>query len=97
MPGAGPRGEKPAETGNKTVKENSNFDPKGQLTVKGQGAKQTRPDPKSRRQTTAEQAVEIGEAREKATEAMRSQRLPAAQQGVVSEFYKNLAPEKEKR
>jgi hypothetical protein len=52
------------------------------------------PKPSDKGKTTVELGPTILEAREQATEALRTQKVPAAQRDLVSDFYRNLAPDK---
>ncbi len=65
---------------------------KGKLSFGGYGPIQPKPAEKGK--TTVELGATIQEAREQAVEALRQQKVPAAQRDLVSEFYKNLGPNK---
>jgi hypothetical protein len=82
------------ETKNKDSRVRGPIDPTGGLILQGHGPNQPKPEKNAIGKTTLDIAPDLHETREQATEALRNQKVPAAQRDVVSEFYKNLTPEK---
>jgi hypothetical protein len=62
------------------------------MKLAGQGPQQPKPARDAVGQTTVDLQTEITQAREQASEALRQQKIGAAQRDIVSDFYKNLAP-----
>jgi hypothetical protein len=84
------------ETKDKNTRARGQLDPKGGLILEGHGPDQPKPEKSAIGKTTLDIAPDLNETRQQATEALRSQKVPAAQRDVVSEFYKNLTPERGK-
>jgi hypothetical protein len=72
------------------------LDNTGKLILEGHGPNQPKPEKNAIGKTTLEIAPDLEATKEQAAEALRSQKIPAGQRDVVSDFYKNLTPEKGK-
>lgn len=66
----------------------------GKMRVVGVGPVQNKPDKNAQPGAVVDVAAEMNQAREQATEALRQQKVGPAQRDLVSDFYKNLTPEK---
>lgn len=62
------------------------------MKLAGQGPQQPKPARDGVGQTTVDLQADITQAREQAGEALRQQKIGAAQRDIVTDFYKNLAP-----
>ncbi len=90
---------------NETVNETSSEDErvraeqqsKGKMRVTGQGPVQPKPDKDGLGLTTLEMADSLVKAKDQAIEALRQQKVGSAQRDLVTDFYKNLTPESEKK
>ncbi|HMP16635.1 MAG TPA: hypothetical protein PKD72_06415 [Gemmatales bacterium] len=66
----------------------------GKLQVVGEGPKQGKPGKDQVKNRINLSAVELDQAQQQASEALKQQRISQSQKNVVNEFYKNLAPGK---
>ena len=69
---------------------------KGRISYAGQGPVQPKPGQDFKGKSTVELGPDLSDAREQAAEALRQQKIPGAQRDLVSDFYKNLTPPKNK-
>jgi len=93
-PPGGPRRERKNDTDNKQSKDAGQYQPQGKLFMKGYGPDMPKPDKDTLGKATVDLATDLLEAGEQAGEALRQQKVPAAQRDVVGDFYKNLTPQK---
>ncbi|MCS6976524.1 MAG: hypothetical protein NZM31_05875 [Gemmatales bacterium] len=93
----GRRGERATDTDSKNERARSPLDPKGKILFQGYGPQQVKPDRNSIGKTTVDIGPELVETRQQATEALRQQKVPPQQRDLVSEFYKNLIEQGQKK
>ena len=67
------------------------------MILEGFGPDQPKPEKNVLGKSTLEIAPDLEMTKEQATELLRSQKIPAAQRDLVSDFYKHLTPEKGKK
>lgn len=66
------------------------------MILEGYGPNQPKPEKNVLGKTTLDIAPDLDLTKEQAAELLRSQKIPAAQKDVVSDFYKQLAPDRRK-
>lgn len=91
------RDEKVNDTASEEERIRSQFETKGKMRITGQGPVQPKPEKEGLGLTTAEMADSLVKAKDQAIEALRQQKVGSAQRDLVSDFYKNLTPESEKK
>jgi hypothetical protein len=97
MGGGGGQGGRRDEKVNDTGSEDERV--RGELTAgkmrgSGTGPVQPKPAREGIGKTTVEMSADLSEARNQASEALRQQKVGPAQRDLVSDFYKNLTPER---
>ena len=93
----GKRDEKVNDTASEEERIRSQYETKGKMRMVGQGPVQPKPEKDGLGLTTMEMADSLAKAKDQAIEALRQQRVGAAQRDLVTDFYKNLTPESERK
>lgn len=93
----GQRGEEINDTKSEDSNAKSKHAANGKMTIVGSGPKQDKPtqDPKAKDKITLS-TTELDRTRQEAGEALRQSKIGQSQKELVSEFYKNLTPDKKK-
>jgi len=93
----GKRGDRANETDSKNERARSPLDPKGKILFQGFGPEQMKPDRDSIGKTTVDIGPGLVETKQQATEALRQQKVPQPQRDLVTDFYKNLVEQGQKK
>ncbi len=93
----GRRAERATDSDSKNQRARSPLDPKGKILFQGYGPQQVKPDRDSIGKTTVDIGPGLVQTRQQATEALRQQKVPPQQRDLVSEFYKNLIEQGQKK
>jgi hypothetical protein len=93
----GLRKETANDTNSKNERARSPLDPKGKILFHGYDRDQPKPDRDSIGKTTVDIAPGLTETKQQASEALRQQKVPQPQRDLVTDFYKNLVEQGQKK
>ena len=93
----GKRMDRANDTNSKNERARSPLDPKGKILFQGYGQDQPKPDRDSIGKTTVDIAPGLTETKQQASEALRQQKVPQPQRDLVTDFYKNLVEQGQKK